>query len=239
MTVRGNLIIVSGPSGAGKSAISAGVLEQLPGMRFSISYTTRPPRGGEESGVHYSFVSRDEFDRLIRAGELLEWAEVYGNLYGTSRKLIDEGLAGGQDVLLDVDVQGAKTICQKRPGATSVFIMPPSYGVLRERLEQRKLDKAYVIEQRLRVACEEIRQYADYDYLIINSDLGKAIEELKAIVTGSRCRMRRRAEDAQAIVATFGGGECLRSLKISDPSTGSSSLQPNAPSSCRITPNPK
>jgi len=205
MTVPGNLIIVSGPSGAGKSAISAGVLEQLPGLKFSVSYTTRAPRGGEQNGVHYNFVSRDQFDGLVRKGEMLEWAEVYGNFYGTSRRVIDDALSGGDDVLLDVDVQGARTICGKRPGATSVFIMPPSYGVLRERLEQRRLDKAYVIEQRLRVAYEEIRQFADYDYLIINSDLGKAIEELKAIVVGSRCRMKRRTEDAQAIVATFGG----------------------------------
>jgi guanylate kinase len=205
MTVPGNLIIVSGPSGAGKSAISAGVLEQLPGLKFSVSYTTRAPRSGEQNGVHYNFVSRDQFDGLVRKGEMLEWAEVYGNFYGTSRRVIDDALSGGDDVLLDVDVQGARTICGKRPGATSVFIMPPSYGVLRERLEQRRLDKAYVIEQRLRVACEEIRQFADYDYLIINSDLGKAIEELKAIVVGSRCRMKRRTEDAQAIVATFGG----------------------------------
>jgi guanylate kinase len=205
MTVPGNLIIVSGPSGAGKSAISAGVLEQLPGLRFSVSYTTRAPRGNEQSGVHYNFVSREEFDNLVRMGEMLEWAEVYGNLYGTSRKVVDEALAGGDDVLLDVDVQGARTIARKRSGAMSVFIMPPSYEVLRERLEQRRLDKAYVIEQRLRVAYGEIRQFADYDYLIINSGLAKAIEELKAIVTGSRCRMQRRTEDAQAIVATFGG----------------------------------
>jgi len=205
MIVPGNLIIVSGPSGAGKSAISAGVLEQLPRLRFSVSYTTRTPRGGEQNGIHYHFVSREEFDGLVRNGEMLEWAEVYGNFYGTSKKMIDEALTAGDDVLLDVDVQGARTICRKRPGAMSVFIMPTSYGVLRERLEQRKLDKAYVIEQRLRVANEEIRQFADYDYLIINSDLGNAIEELKAIVIGSRCRMERRTEDAQAIVATFGG----------------------------------
>jgi guanylate kinase len=205
MIVPGNLIIVSGPSGAGKSAISAGVLEQLPRLRFSVSYTTRTPRGGEQNGIHYHFVSREEFDGLVRNGEMLEWAEVYGNFYGTSKKMIDEALTAGDDVLLDVDVQGARTICRKRPGAMSVFIMPTSYGVLRERLEQRKLDKAYVIEQRLRVANEEIRQFADYDYLIINSDLGNAIEELKTIVIGSRCRMERRTEDAQAIVATFGG----------------------------------
>lgn len=205
MTSRGNLVIVSGPSGAGKSAISARVLEQLPGMRFSVSYTTRPPRRGERNGVDYHFVSRQEFEGLIQAAELLEWAEVYGNLYGTSRRLVDESLALGQDVLLDVDVQGARTISRARPGATKVFIMPPSYEVLRERLEQRKLDKDLVIEQRLRVACEEIKHFPEYDYLVINSDLDKAIEELKAIVTGSRCRMGCRTEDAQAIVATFGG----------------------------------
>lgn len=205
MTVKGNLIIVSGPSGAGKSAISAGVLQQVPGLRFSVSYTTRPPRGSEQHGIDYRFVTRDEFDGLIQIGELLEWAEVYGNLYGTSRKFIEEVLAGGEDVLLDVDVQGARTICRKMPDATSVFIMPPSYGVLRERLEERRLDKDYIIEQRLRVACEEIRQYQDYDYLIINHALGRAVEDLRAIVTGSRCSMRRRTEDAKAIVATFGG----------------------------------
>jgi len=205
MTAQGNLIIVSGPSGAGKSAISAGVLRQVPGLRFSVSYTTRSPRGNEKHGIDYRFVTRDEFDGLIQLGELLEWAEVYGNFYGTSHGFISDVLAGGEDVLLDVDVQGAKTICRKMPDAISVFIMPPSYGVLRERLEQRRLDKDYIIEQRLRVAYEEIRQYWDYNYLIINSDLGEAIENLKAIVIGSRCRLRRRTEDAQAIVATFGG----------------------------------
>ena len=205
MIVPGNLIIVSGPSGAGKSAISAGVLEQLPRLRFSVSYTTRTPRGGEQNGIHYHFVSREEFDGLVRNGEMLEWAEVYGNFYGTSKKMIDEALTAGDDVLLDVDVQGARTICRKRPGAMSVFIMPPSYGVLRERLEQRKLDKEYVIEHRLKIACDEVRQYADYDYLIINHELPRAVRELKAIITGTRCRMSRRGGAAQAIVATFGG----------------------------------
>jgi guanylate kinase len=150
-------------------------------------------------------VDRSGFEKLVASGELLEWAEVYGNYYGTSRKCVDELLGRGEDVLLDVDVQGARSIRQKRPEAITVFILPPSYQVLRERLESRKLDKAYVIEQRLKIACNETIHYRNYDYLIINDDLGKSIEELRAIILGSRCRMKVRAEAAERIVATFGG----------------------------------
>jgi len=204
MARRGTLIIVSGPSGSGKSAIAAGVLGSLANLQFSISYTTRVPRGQEVSGIEYHFVSRERFDQLIRDGEFLEWAEVYGNLYGTSRRAVDAVLDSGKDVLLDIDVQGAKLVRSECPGAISVFIMPPSYSVLRERLEQRKLDKDYVIEQRLRTACKEIRLFVDYDYLIINECLGRSVEELKAIILGLRCRRACRAGEAQAIVATFG-----------------------------------
>jgi guanylate kinase len=205
MARTGILFIVSGPSGAGKSALAACVLESLPGLRFSISYTTRAPRGQERDGVEYRFVSRADFDDLIAAGELLEWAEVYGNLYGTSKRCIDEILATGDDVLLDVDVQGARSIREKRPEAVSVFILPPSYQTLRGRLEARKLDKDYVIENRLRIACSEIESYVNYDYLIINGDLARSISELKSIIEGSRCRLSARAESARSIIATFGG----------------------------------
>ncbi len=201
----GNLIIVSGPSGAGKSALASAVLAKLPGLRFSVSYTTRAPRGSERDGVEYNFVSRAEFENLIRSGRLLEWAEVYGNFYGTSRPLIDGTLERGEDVLLDVDVQGARSIREKRPGAVSVFIMPPSYQVLRARLENRRLDKDYVIEQRLKIARREIVLYRDYDFLIVNEDFDTALEELRAIILGSRCRMTSRTESAESIVATFGG----------------------------------
>ncbi len=205
MTRTGILFIVSGPSGAGKSALAGCVLESVPGLKFSISYTTRAPRGQERDGVEYRFVSRSEFDGLIAGGELLEWAEVYGNLYGTSRSCIDEILARGDDVLLDIDVQGARSIREKRPEAVSIFILPPSYPVLRERLEARKLDKDYVIEQRLRIACSEIRSYRDYDFLIVNQELNRSIDELKAIILGSRCRLSARAAAARIIIATFGG----------------------------------
>src|SRR5215510_3176333 len=186
MAHRGNLFIVSGPSGAGKSVLAACLLKQVPGLRFSISYTTRPSRGSEQNGVEYYFVDRAQFEALMRSGELLEWAEVYGNYYGTSRTLVDEILSAGDDVLLDVDVQGAQTIRQRRSEAINIFIMPPSFAVLRQRLERRRLDKDYVIEQRLQIAFNEIKQYKNYDFLIINDELGKSIEELKSIVVSSR-----------------------------------------------------
>jgi len=205
MPRRGSLIIVSGPSGAGKSALAAGVLHRLPSVNFSVSFTTRAPRGNERDGVEYRFVSREEFETLILSNALLEWAEVYGNYYGTARACLDDRLSQGEDVLLDIDVQGARTIRQKRPDAVSIFILPPSYEILRTRLEGRMLDKDYVIEQRLRIARREIQQYRNYDYLIVNDELNNAVEELEAIILGSRCRMASRAESAESIVATFGG----------------------------------
>jgi guanylate kinase len=205
MAPQGNLIIVSGPSGSGKSAISWAVLRSVAKLRFSISYTTRPPRGSERDGVEYRFLSRDAFEKLVSNHELLEWAEVYGNLYGTSRRVVEEILARGEDVLLDIDVQGAQAVRKQRPEAIAVFIMPPSFEVLRRRLEDRRLDRDYVIEQRLMTARREIAQYNNYDFLIVNEDLNRAAEELSAIVVGSRCRMTARTATAESIVATFGG----------------------------------
>jgi guanylate kinase len=205
MPRNGSLFIVSGPSGAGKSALAASVLELVAGLKFSISYTTRSPRGSERNGVEYHFVTRPEFESLIERDAFLEWAEVYGNLYGTSKSSIDDLLHAGQDVLLDVDVQGAENIRRRRPEATSIFILPPSFQVLRERLERRKLDKEYIIEQRLRIACQEIGHYRDYDYLIINHDLHGSTEEFRTIIEAARCRMAVRSEDAQSILSTFGG----------------------------------
>lgn len=205
MAKPGSLFIVSGPSGAGKSALAAAVLRAVPNLRFSVSYTTRSPRGNERNGVEYYFVSPEEFEELRRNDQLLEWANIYGNLYGTSRNGIEEILQRGEDVLLDIDVQGAHTLRQKCPEALSIFILPPSFQVLRERLEKRKLDKKYVIEQRLRIACDEIQQYRHYDFLIINDEFEKSADELKAIVTGSRCRLDVRAERAESILKTFGG----------------------------------
>lgn len=201
----GNLIIVSGPSGAGKSALAARVLQAMPQVHFSVSYTTRALRGAERHGVEYYFVSKHEFESLVSRDDFLEWAEVYGNYYGTSRKLVDDFLQKGEDVLLDIDIQGAKTVRQKRTDAVSVFILPPSLQVLRERLKSRGLDDDQVIAQRLEIASKEISHYKEYDYLIINSELGGSAHELQSIILSAQCRVAARIGSAQSVLATFGG----------------------------------
>jgi len=202
---KGNLIIVSGPSGAGKSALVNGVLHIMSRIQFSVSFTTRAPRGAETDGVEYFFIDREAFEKLIREDAFLEWAEVHGNYYGTSRKYVDEILCNGEDVVLDIDVQGAHTIREKRPDTLSVFVMPPSYKTLRERLERRRLDEGLVIQQRLKRACNEIRRYEEYNYVIINEDLDSSIRELESIILGNRCRIASRIEAAKSVLDTFGG----------------------------------
>jgi guanylate kinase len=205
MAGNGNLIIVSGPSGAGKSILASRVLQLVPRLKFSVSYTTRAPRGSEQNGVEYFFVSREEFQFLVHGNELLEWAEVHGNYYGTSRRFVDDLMRQGEDVLLDIDVQGASIVRQKRPDAVGVFILPPSYRVLRERLMRRSLDPGFVIEKRLKIACKEIRHYKDYDYLIVNEELDRSTLELQSIILGARCRIAAGSERAESVIATFGG----------------------------------
>lgn len=201
----GNLIIVSGPSGAGKSILASRALQIVPRLKFSVSFTTRAPRGSEQNGVEYFFVSRDEFQELIKGNALLEWAEVHGNFYGTSRKFVDDLLQKGEDVLLDIDVQGAAIVRQKRPDAVGVFIMPPSFNVLRERLMRRSLDDGFVIEKRLKIACKEIRSYKNYDYLIVNEELSNSTLELQSIILSARCRTAARSDRAESVIETFGG----------------------------------
>jgi guanylate kinase len=201
----GSLIIVSGPSGAGKSVLVANTLQSVPKLKFSVSYTTRAPRGKEQNGVEYFFIDRKEFQSLIQSNDFLEWAEVHGNFYGTSRRFVDDLLRQGEDVILDIDIQGARIIRQKRADAVAVFVLPPSYAILRERLQRRSLDDHVVIEQRLKRAIQEIGHYREYDYLIINEDLGVATQELQSIIVSARCRMIARINSAQSIVATFGG----------------------------------
>lgn len=204
-TRNGSLFIVSGPSGAGKSALVGRVLRLVPNVRFSVSYTTRAPRGAERHGVEYNFVSRDEFQNLIDGNDLLEWAEVHGNCYGTSGRFVEDSLQNGEDVLLDVDVQGARTVREKRADAVGIFILPPSFQVLRERLERRSLDDGIVIEQRLTRARKEIDHYGEYDYLIVNIELESSTRELESIIRSTRCRIAAQIEAAKSIAATFGG----------------------------------
>jgi guanylate kinase len=204
-TQTGNLIIVSGPSGAGKSALVGHALQTLSSLKFSVSYTTRTPRRTEQNGVEYFFINHEKFQALIASGDLLEWAEVHDNYYGTSSSFVDNLLKKGKDVILDVDVQGAHTLRQKRPDAVGIFVMPPSFHVLRERLRHRGLDDESVIEKRLTLAYKEISRYPEYDYLIINEDFNKAARELESIIISARCRISSQDNSVTSILKTFGG----------------------------------
>jgi len=199
----GNLIIVSAPSGAGKTTLAGEALKRDNLVRTSVSYTSRPPRACEEEGVHYHFVSRAEFEAMIANGDFLEWAEVHGNLYGTSRRFVEDARAAGFDVILTIDIQGAAQARKLFPDAIGVFIMPPSLDALVERLGNRGTDTADDQQLRLKNALHEIEQYVNFDYVVINDDLNRAIDELVAIITAERCRLKRRSEISDRILRTF------------------------------------
>jgi guanylate kinase len=215
-----NLYIISAPSGSGKSTLVGKVRDIVPRLDFSISYTTRPPRGNERNGVEYFFVSQEEFDRMVKRGEFLESAEVFGNCYGTAKRFLDEAQRKGYDLLLDIDVQGAAQIKNKIPGAISIFILPPDRKTLEARLRHRSLDKEDVIHRRLVTASREIEKYREYDYILINDRLEDSVEALKAILLSERlkdagcsdagmlaiaerCRLSNVGERLQPILASF------------------------------------
>jgi guanylate kinase len=201
------VIVVSAPSGAGKTTIVEHVLQELPGLRFSVSHTTRAPRSGEQEGVDYHFVDRAAFGRLRDESKLLEWAEVHGNLYGTARFELEAARAEGKDVLLDLDVQGAAQVRERVPGAVLVFILPPSYQELEQRLRRRGQDDAATIERRLAAAAREIGAFENYDYALVNDDFDQCVEGLKCIIRAARSRVSAVAERARAICRTFDTGE--------------------------------
>jgi len=202
---RGTLIVVSAPSGAGKSSLAERVLKRLSDLRFSISYTTRAPRGTEQHGVDYYFVSEEEFHAMRERDEFLECAEVHGHFYGTHEKTIEELLSQGLDVMLDIDVQGAEQIRRRVPEAVLIFILPPSCEVLEARLRARNLNAPDDIERRLRNAAIEVQLYERFDYAVLNDDLDRALDQLEAIIVAERCRPDRQRNRIESVIATFGG----------------------------------
>ena len=184
----GNLFIVSAPSGAGKTSLVSALLDSNKQIALSISYTTRAPRSGEADGKDYHFVSREEFLQMAQRGDFLESAEVYGNLYGTSQPWIENELAGGRDILLEIDWQGAEQVRRLMPHAISIFILPPSLAALEARLKGRGQDSAEVIARRLHAAQEDISHVAEFDYVIINDKLDEALHQLDAVVTAAGLR---------------------------------------------------
>lgn len=184
----GNLFVVAAPSGAGKSSLVNALLAQDSGIQLSVSYTTRAPRGAEVDGVHYVFIDGPEFQRRIDAGEFLEWAEVHGNRYGTSRRWLEQRMTDGMDVLLEIDWQGAAQVRQQFDNAVSIFILPPSFEELRQRLTRRAEDTPEAIEQRLREARIELAQAKNFDFIILNQDFTSALNDLKQVVAAQRLR---------------------------------------------------
>ena len=198
------VFVVSGPSGSGKSSLLKTLLTRSKNLLFSVSYTSRPPRGAEREGVEYHFVSRDDFENRIEADEFLEWALVFGNYYGTHRSYLDCAIREGRDLVLDIDVQGARQLKNKLPNAVSIFVLPLSRQVLVERLRGRAEDSEAAIGKRLREAAEETRQYRGYDYVIINDDLEEASSRLLAIVCAERCRRESMTSRIRPILESFG-----------------------------------
>lgn len=192
------LLIVSSPSGAGKTTLTKRLFERVRGLRFSVSHTTRKPRTGEVDGREYHFVDRSTFEALREGGEFLEWAEVHGNLYGTSRTELDPAARG---IVFDIDYQGARQVKSQKPNAKAVFILPPSMDVLLARLRGRASEDEATVQRRFAVAREEIRQHGMFDYIVVNDDLDRATDQLVSIFLAEECRVERTAPLAEGLVA--------------------------------------
>ncbi|MCR4419975.1 MAG: guanylate kinase [Clostridia bacterium] len=192
---RGLLLVVSGPSGAGKGTVCRELRRRVPSLKYSISATTRPPRPGEQQGVDYYFVSEEEFLRFRAENRLLEWARIHDHYYGTPRQPVVEALTRGEDILLEIDVQGAKQVKEGLPEAVTVFLLPPSYQELCRRLRTRGTEDAEQIGRRLQVARGEMEEAVHYDYLVVNDYVNLAADRIEAIILAEKCRPRRAMPD--------------------------------------------
>jgi len=202
-STRGTLFVVSSPSGGGKGTLIRRVLEVVENLSYSVSYTTRVPRLGEEDGREYFFVSRDTFEDMVAAGEFLEWACVHGNFYGTAKNQIVAETGAGADIILEVDVQGAASVRQLLMDSVSIFILPPSYEVLRQRLQARGTDTPEELELRLRNAPAELRQYSSFEYVIINDEIERAAGQLASIIYAERARCMRQEGLVREVIKEF------------------------------------
>lgn len=186
LKAKNNLIIFTGPSGVGKGTIVKKLFQELEDIKFSVSATTREKRPGEEEGVNYFYKTNEEFDQMIENDELLEWAEFVGNRYGTPKPFVEETLASGNDVFLEIEVQGALQVMQKFPEAISIFLVPPKFEDLEERLRQRGTESEEVLQKRLKKAKEEMKCMDDFNYVVVNDDVDQAVESIKALILQAR-----------------------------------------------------
>jgi guanylate kinase len=196
--------VVSAPSGTGKTTVVERLVQLVPDLALSRSYTSRPARAGETNGVDYNFVTRSRFDEMVAAGEFLEWADVFGNLYGTCATDTEHRLAQGEDVVLVIDVQGARQVRQRYQGIVGIFVMPPSFDVLERRLRGRSKDSEEAMQRRLQTARNEVASFNEYEYVIVNDELEACVDRLRAIVLAERARLHAVQAEAERIVETFG-----------------------------------
>lgn len=203
MSSRGLLFIVSAPSGTGKTTLVERLVNITPNLRMSRSYTSRASRAGERDGVDYNFITREQFEQMTRENEFLEWADIYGNYYGTAVADTERLLAGGEDVVLVIDVQGARQVRRRGVENIGIFVLPPSADALEQRLRGRSKDTEEQIQRRLEVACREVTDVASYDYVVINDELEPCVDRMKAIVVAERARVHAMRDQAAGVIRTF------------------------------------
>jgi guanylate kinase len=204
---RGILFVVSSPSGGGKGTLIQRVLEQVPNLSYSVSFTTRAPRNGEVNGREYFFVTPEQFTGMVAANEFLEWAHVHSKLYGTARRQVVSEISAGRDIILEVDVQGAASVRSLMADSVSIFILPPSFEVLKQRLQARGTDSPEELDLRLRNAPLELKDYSAFQYVILNDDLDRAANQMTAIVQAERARLSRQETQVRRVVEAFTSNE--------------------------------